>query len=158
MKPPILLLFGITLLLNTHNIAKTSPNYAGTSFDYIKTEFNSHNAWGLHTTVDLKNCDPDLIRSADAIRDYVIQLCDLIEMNRFGDPIIVDFGRNPEVAGYSMVQLIETSNISGHFANIDNSAYIDIFSCKLYNPYLVAEFTKTFFKGGNYIINILLRQ
>ncbi len=158
MKPPTLLLFSIILLLNTHNITKASTNYDGSSFNHIKAEFCSHNAWGLHTTVDLKDCDPDLIRSADAIRDYVIQLCDLIEMNRFGEPIIVDFGRNPEVAGYSMVQLIETSNISGHFANIDNSAYIDIFSCKLYNPYIVAEFTKNFFKGGNYIINILLRQ
>ncbi len=158
MKSPTLLFFGIALLLSANSIIKASPNYDGYSFDHIKAEFYSHNAWGLHTTVDLKDCDPDLIRSADAIRDYVIQLCNLIEMSRFGDPIIVDFGRNPAVSGYSMVQLIETSNISGHFANIDNSAYIDIFSCKLYNPYIVAEFTKTFFKGGNYIINILLRQ
>ena len=158
MRSPTLLFFGIILLLNTHNIAKASTNYDGSSFNHIKAEFYSHNAWGLHTTVDLKNCDPDLIRSADAIRDYIIQLCDLIEMNRFGDPLIAYLGQYPEIDGYSMVQLIETSNISGHFVNIKNSAYINIFSCKLYNPYIVAEFTKSFFKGGNYIINILLRQ
>ena len=158
MKFPTLLFFSIILLLSTQNIAKASINYDGFSVNHIKTEFYSHNAWGLHTTIDLKNCDPDLIRSADAIRDYVIQLCDLIEMSRFGDSTIVYFGQNPAVSGYSMVQLIETSNISGHFPNIDNSAYIDIFSCKLYNPYIVAEFTKAFFKGGNCVINILLRQ
>ncbi len=151
-----ILFFSIALFI--FNTAQSSINYAGIPYDQIEKTFNVQNAWGLHTTVDLKNCDPFLIRSADAIKDFVIQLCDLIDMSRFGEPIIVDFGRKPEVAGYSMVQLIETSNISGHFANIDNSAYIDIFSCKLYDPYIVAEFTKTFFKSSNYLINILLRQ
>ncbi len=158
MKSPPTFFLGIALLLSTNNVIKASPNYAGSSFDQIKKEFYAHNAWGLHTTVDLKNCNPELIRSADAIRDYVIQLCNLIEMIRFGDPLIVNFGQNPEVAGYSMVQLIETSNISAHFVNIDNSIYVDIFSCKLYDPYIVAEFTKAFFKGDDYTINILLRQ
>ena len=158
MKSPSTFFLGIALLLSTNSAIKASSNYEGSSFDHIKEEFYTHNAWGLHTTVDLKNCAPELIRSADAIRDYIIQLCDLIEMNRFGDPIIVNFGQNPAVEGYSMVQLIETSNISGHFANIDNSIYIDIFSCKLYNPYIVAQFTKDFFNGNNYIINILLRR
>ena len=47
--------------------------------------------------------------------------------------------------GYSMVQLIETSLISGHFANDTNSAYLDIFSCKGYEPAVVEEFSKAFF-------------
>ncbi|MGB8367634.1 MAG: S-adenosylmethionine decarboxylase [Candidatus Babeliales bacterium] len=152
----LILFFFIAFLIPT--IGKPSINYAGISFDQIKKTFNAQNAWGLHTTVDLKNCDSELIRSADAIKNFVIQLCDLIDMSRFGDPIIVNFGQKLEVAGYSMVQLIETSNISGHFVNIDNSAYIDVFSCKLYDPYVVAAFTKTFFKGDHYVINILLRQ
>ena len=140
------------------SVNKASPNYVGFSFDNIKKEFDIHNALGLHTTIDLKNCNPETIRSADAIRDYVIQLCDLIKMNRFGDPLIVNLGQTPELVGYSMVQLIETSNISAHFINIDNSIYVDIFSCKLYNPYIVAEFTKNFFNSNDYIINILLRK
>ena len=41
-----------------------------------------------------------------------------------------------------MVQLIETSLISGHFANDTNSAYLDIFSCKGYDPAVVEEFSK----------------
>ncbi len=140
------------------SVNKASLNYVGSSFDNIKKEFDTHNALGLHTTIDLKNCNPETIRSADAIRDYVIQLCDLIEMNRFGDPLIVNLGQTPELVGYSMVQLIETSNISAHFINIDNSIYVDIFSCKLYNPYIVAEFTKNFFNSNDYVINILLRK
>lgn len=84
--------------------------------------------WGLSTHVDIKGCDPELIKSKAAIQDYVIQLCKLIEMNRFGDVQIVHFGEDEKVAGYSMIQLIETSLISGHFANHSNAAYIDIFS------------------------------
>lgn len=106
-------------------------------------------SWGLSTSVDVKNCDPIIIRHAELIREYVIKLCDLIDMKRFGDCQVVHFGEDEKVAGYSMVQLIETSLISGHFANSTNSAYIDIFSCKEYDPAVVAQFTKDFFKGDS---------
>lgn len=97
--------------------------------------------WGWHLALNLYDCDPDLITSANVIRNYVIGLCDLIQMRRFGDPMIVHFGEDERVAGYSLVQLIETSNICGHFANASNAAYIDIFSCKYFDPELAASFT-----------------
>jgi S-adenosylmethionine/arginine decarboxylase-like enzyme len=97
--------------------------------------------WGWHLALNLYECDPELIRSADGIGDYVIELCELIQMKRFGDPMIVHFGEDERVAGYSLVQLIETSNICGHFANESNAAYIDIFSCKYFDPETAAAFT-----------------
>ena len=109
--------------------------------------FNPEGSWGISSSVDVKNCSPIIIRSAELIKEYVTQLCDLIEMKRFGDCQVVHFGEDEKVAGFSMVQLIETSLISGHFANATNSAYIDIFSCKTYDPAVVAAFTKEFFKG-----------
>ena len=84
-------------------------------------------AWGLCTAVDLQDCLPDLIRNADHIRRYVVELCELIDMKRFGECQVVDFGSG-RVAGYSMVQLISTSLISGHFANDTNNAYPLTFS------------------------------
>ncbi|WP_010568258.1 S-adenosylmethionine decarboxylase [Leptospira broomii] len=104
-------------------------------------------AWGLLTSIDLEGCDAALIRDADAIRRYVRELCDLIEMKRFGETVVVHFGEDERVAGYSMFQLIETSCISAHFANETNTSYIDIFSCKGYDPKVAAEFTREFFKG-----------
>jgi S-adenosylmethionine/arginine decarboxylase-like enzyme len=88
-----------------------------------------------------------MITSADAIRDYVIELCDRIKMRRFGEPMIVNFGEDPKVSGYSLVQLIETSSVCGHFANQSCSAYIDIFSCKYFDPELAAQFTIETFKA-----------
>jgi S-adenosylmethionine/arginine decarboxylase-like enzyme len=105
-------------------------------------------AWGLCTAVDLQDCHPDLIRDAEHIRRYVAELCDLIRMQRFGEC---------QVAGYSMVQLISTSLISGHFANDTNSAYLDIFSCKGYDPIVVEEFSKDFFRARRSTATVTLR-
>jgi S-adenosylmethionine/arginine decarboxylase-like enzyme len=103
--------------------------------------------WGILTSIDLYHCDPQIIRNAKAIRKFVVQLCDLIKMKRFGKTQVVHFGEDERVAGFSMTQLIETSLISAHFANKTNTTYLDVFSCKSYDPKVVAEFSKTFFKA-----------
>lgn len=123
-----------------------------------KQEFDAASAWGIQSSIDIHGCDPALIRDADAINEFVIQLCDLIEMKRFGDPVIVHFGEDERVAGYSMTQLIETSLVSAHFANQTNNVYLDVFSCKYYEPEAAAEFAKSFFKGSDYNLNVVLRK
>lgn len=123
----------------------------------IVREFREKDAWGLCTCIDLKGCNPVTIRDADKIRQYVVEICDLIKMKRFGEPQVIHFGPNERVAGYSMTQLIETSLISGHFANEMNAAYIDIFSCKEYNPEEAAEFTRQFFGADTSSFQVLLR-
>lgn len=128
-------------------IHKTNYKKEKTTMIVRNVQFNPEVSWGISSSVDVKNCDPEIIRNADLIRDYVVKLCDLIEMKRFGECQVVHFGEDDKVAGFSMVQLIETSLISGHFANATNSAYLDIFSCKEYDPAVVAEFTKEYFKG-----------
>jgi hypothetical protein len=40
--------------------------------------------WGILSCIDLYECDPQIIRSAEAIERFVAELCDLIEMKRFG--------------------------------------------------------------------------
>jgi len=124
----------------------------------IKKEFYDTNAWGLLASVDLYECNPKTIRDAAAIKRYVDELCELIEMRQFGETQIVNFGEDEKVAGYSMVQLIETSLISGHFANKSNSAYIDIFSCKYYEPSVAVEFTKKFFEAKEVKMHYNLRS
>jgi S-adenosylmethionine/arginine decarboxylase-like enzyme len=103
--------------------------------------------WGILTSVDLYGCNPETIRDAERIKRFVVDLCELIDMKRFGECQVVHFGQDERVAGYSMIQLIETSLISGHFANQSNAAYLDIFSCKPYDPDEAAEFTRSFFEA-----------
>ena len=95
--------------------------------------------------------------SRERITEFVVQLCDLIEMRRFGECQIVHFGEG-HVAGFSMTQLIETSLVSGHFANAQNRAYLDIFSCKAYDPLVVERFSREFFSAREAIVHSTLRQ
>ena len=108
---------------------------------------NAASPWGWHLVLNLYDCSPELITSAAFIKQFVIDLCDLIEMRRFGEPTLVNFGDDPKVAGYSLVQLIETSNICGHFANESGAAYLDIFSCKKFDPEVAAEFCAAAFEA-----------
>jgi len=116
------------------------------------------NAWGLACSFDIYDCDPETIRDADEIKRFVYELCELIEMKRFGECVVVNFGEDERVAGYSMTQLIETSLISAHFANASNTTYLDVFSCKPYDPALVEEFATRFFGGSRCITQVNLRQ
>ena len=123
-----------------------------------KKKFEDSNAWGLLTSLDLYNCDPEIIRDAEAIKRFVKELCVKIDMKRYGDTEVVHFGKDGRAAGFSMTQLIETSLISGHFADESNGAYLDIFSCKYYEPRDAAEFAMEFFKGSNYRMQVALRR
>lgn len=113
--------------------------------------------WGIASSFDIYDCNPDTIRSAAKIREFVVKLCDLIEMKRFGETTVVHFGEDEKVAGFSMIQLIETSLISAHFANLTNTVYLDVFSCKPYDPAIVEEFAREFFGGSRCITNVNLR-
>lgn len=110
----------------------------------FKDDFESGKYWGVLTSIDLFNCNSERINSEECIRSFAIMLCDLIDMKRYGDCQIYRFGSGDK-EGYSFLQLIETSLISGHFAAESNNAYIDIFSCKRYEPDLAADFAKEFF-------------
>lgn len=115
-------------------------------------------AWGLACSFDIHDCNGETIRDAEAIKRFVHKLCELIEMKRFGDCVVVNFGEDERVAGFSMTQLIETSLISAHFANASNTTYLDVFSCKPYDPAIVEEFAVSFFGGSRCITHVNLRQ
>lgn len=106
-----------------------------------------NDCWGIEAQVNLYQCNPKTIRDAEKIKQFVVKLCQLIEMKRFGDCQVVHFGEEERVAGYSMTQLIETSLISAHFANASNAVYLNVFSCKEFDPKVVEEFCFDYFEA-----------
>ena len=124
----------------------------------LKENFGEKNYWGLWSGIDLHSCNPELVRNAEKIKEFVVKLCDKINVKRFGETVVVDFGEDPRVSGFSMTQLIETSLISGHFVNQTNNIFLDVFSCNFYNPLEIAEFAKEFFEAENYKINFTIRK
>ena len=148
-------------IISNNGLQRTVPIQAGDKHDMVlswQEMFEAHQAWGILTSVDITGCDPDIIRDASAIQAFVYELCDRIQVKRFGECVVVNFGEEERVAGFSMTQLIETSLVSGHFANASNTSYLDIFSCKFYEPRVVAEYAVEFFKGTNYRMQVTLRQ
>ncbi len=130
------------------------------TFNYkaFEQEYHNLNSWGMLTSIDIKKCNPEIIKSYDHLKKYLYDLADFIDMTRFGEPTIITFGEHDEVLGYSMTQFIETSLISGHFADETNSGFIDIFSCKLYNPMKAAKFTQDYFEAKSALVGVIFRN
>jgi len=129
-------------------------------FDYLAQilYMNSKNWWwGRSASVDLHECDSSLLKSPEAIRTFVKQLTAILKMKRVGPTSIKRFGHG-NLRGYSMVQFIETSTIIAHFDEFGQRAFLDIFSCKKYNPQKVALFCKKYFQAKNYSLYVEERR
>ena len=91
--------------------------------------------WGYHLLLDLAGCRLATVRSAPELRAFVVELVDAIDIVAYGEPLLAHFADHvPDAAGWSLVQLIETSSITGHFCDASGDAYLDVFSCKAFAP------------------------
>ena len=114
--------------------------------------------YGKELILDLFECDPKIIRSKKKILEYSDWLCNLIKVKKYGKPICERFAlHDPVAAGYSLVQLIETSSITAHFSELWNRAFINIFSCKLFNHKIATDFTRKFFKARKIKNRVFIR-
>lgn len=113
----------------------------------IKQYGISDEQFGQELILDLYECDLKKISDGEYIKQFAIKLCDeVIFMKRFGEPQVSYFGLDsPITAGYSLVQLIETSLISAHFSEYKKSVYLNIFSCKWFDAEVVERFSKEWF-------------
>jgi len=104
-------------------------------------------AWGFHLALDIGRCNPKLIRCPINIGNFSSALVRRIDMEAYGEPQIVLFGEGNK-QGYTLTQLITTSNITGHFCEQDNAAFLDIFSCKPYEVETAVQCVKNYFEPG----------
>lgn len=119
--------------------------------------YNHADLWGMVCHVDLFGCN-EKVNSKIELYKWVRELCDEIDMTAMGDPVIDYLDPSPELAGYSLMQLIQTSSITGHFCPNTRSAYIDIFSCKPFGPNAAAMFCARFFGSENYVMKVTFRH
>jgi S-adenosylmethionine/arginine decarboxylase-like enzyme len=101
--------------------------------------------WGHHLIIDASDCDKVAIRSKPTIKAFIKELVPSIDMVAYGEPRIVKFGIGDK-KGYTLVQLIETSDITAHFVEETDDAYFDVFSCKSFNPSIAIDMIKKYFK------------
>ena len=114
-------------------------------------------SWGYHLIIDAAGCDATAIRSKPTIKAFIKELVPSIDMVAYGAPRIVKFGTGNK-KGYTLVQLIETSDITTHFVEETNEAYFDVFSCKSFRPSIAIDIIKKYFKPTKLKTHFIKRQ
>lgn len=109
--------------------------------------------YGLELILDLHGCDISTF-NRQSLDVFFTQLCDLIEMEKcevhFWDDIgvpIEDQQIEPHAKGTSAVCFILTSTIVVHTLDLLQSVYVNIFSCKTFDPGKAEKFTQEFFSA-----------
>lgn len=115
------------------------------------------NSWGYHLLLNARKCRPSTIRTAVNIDVFTRTLVKDIHMVPYGDPLIVMFGTGNK-KGYTLVQLIETSNICAHFVEETNDMYLDVFSCKVFEEDAVKSLVDRYFAPESMDTKLVVRD
>ena len=95
-------------------------------------------AWGHEVRVDFRGADPEFLDDAEHIARFAADLVDALGMRAYGPPQTPRFGLADEsTAGITLVQLIETSSVTFHFAPNLGEGYGNVFSCRPFDPSVV---------------------
>ena len=113
------------------------------------------NRYGVELILDMHGCSVETF-TRSSIQMFFEELCDLIDMKRedlhFWDDIDVpdeEKQTSPHTQGTSAVQFILTSSIVIHALDQLEAVYINIFSCKEFDPVLTKEFAKKWFDASD---------
>ena len=106
--------------------------------------------------LDCSGCS--MIDSKENIYNFIKDLVPQIDMVAHGEPIIEYLLPNDPKQGYSLMQLITTSNICGHFIELNGTAYFDIFSCKEFDVNLAKNIVQKYFSPKKIRMNFITRH
>ena len=119
----------------------------------LHTVLDRSQVYGFELVLDLHGCEVKLF-NRDDIDKFFTDLCDLIGMEKcevhFWDDVGVPKEEQqtlPHTKGTSAVCFILTSTIVIHTLDILGAVYVNIFSCKPFDPDVAAEFTSERFKA-----------
>ena len=109
--------------------------------------------YGKEVILDLHGCSQAPF-SRKFLTEYFMSLCDHIDMERedlhfwdYEDDPDGYAAAEPHLKGISAVQFIKTSNITIHSLDELKQVYLNIFSCKDFDPVFVREFSEHYFGG-----------
>lgn len=100
--------------------------------------------WGYHLILDMSGLN-DNIKSKDRLKAFTKELVDAIGMKSIGEPVIKKLLKGEPNEGYDVTQLIETSSITFHVVDKDNTGYLDVFSCKEFAAKDALDVVKKYF-------------
>jgi S-adenosylmethionine/arginine decarboxylase-like enzyme len=102
--------------------------------------------WGYHASIDMAGCNQKAITDRQTVLNFCKELVEAIDMKAYGEPQLEHFAEHDAgKAGFTLSQLIETSNICAHFVDATGEVYLDIFSCKPFDPEVAADVAGRYF-------------
>ena len=133
-----------------------APNAVNENIASQNDGTTSRQVYGFELALDLHGCEAKLF-NRDHIDKFFTDLCELIEMEKcevhFWDDLGVPEEERqmlPHTKGTSAVCFILTSTIVIHTLDILGAVYVNIFSCKPFEPDVAAEFTSKWFKAESF--------
>ena len=109
--------------------------------------------YGYELILDLHGCDVAKFNRI-SLDDYFEKLCKAIDMEKcvryFWDDVGVEPEEqqtDPHTKGTSAVQFILTSTIVVHTLDLLKAVYVNIFSCKEFDPIVAEKITKEWFSA-----------
>jgi S-adenosylmethionine/arginine decarboxylase-like enzyme len=93
------------------------------------------------------------------VKTWITNLVRDIDMKPIGPPRIeYTAAEFPDKAGFTVVQVIVTSSIVAHFVDNLGQIYLDVFSCKKFDPVVVQNSIVKHFHGEKFRKYYLTRQ
>ena len=102
--------------------------------------------WGMMAVIDLHDCDREALVDPATIRRFVPVVIEAIGMRAHGPLMLERFG-DDDLEGWSAMQFIETSSLTIHADEFSGRCYVDVFSCKAFDPELAAAIAVEHFGG-----------
>ena len=112
--------------------------------------------WGKSIAIDLYGCEHEKLTDPELLEDFVRRVIKVVEMEAHGPCHVDRFGEG-KIEGLSAMQFIKTSAITVHLDEVGNRAFIDIFSCKDFNPDIATSFAQQFFSAQTAKSTVLKR-
>jgi S-adenosylmethionine/arginine decarboxylase-like enzyme len=111
--------------------------------------------WGMLAAIDLHGCERGRVEDPNVIRAFVPRVIEAIGMRAHGPLHLERFG-DGALEGWSAMQFIETSSITIHADEFACRCFIDVFSCRAFDPEAAAAIAVAHF-GGRPTVRVLQR-
>jgi S-adenosylmethionine decarboxylase len=101
--------------------------------------------WGYHLILDCSGCNQK-VDDPPTVTAYLKEMVQALKMVAVGEPLVHQFTGGEEGRGTTGIQIITTSSFTFHSDDDADQAYIDIFSCKEFEPQTAIDLTDRYFE------------
>jgi len=113
--------------------------------------------YGMELILELFNCDLETISSKKKIQEFIKEASKKVKLNTYGPARIKRFmGGGLFGMGYSFLQFLSVSSMTGHFIENDSTAFLNVFSCSIFDDKEMAKYAKSFFKAKKINVKLII--